>query len=311
MMNEEIVKEDGDTCRDGHRCGVVAMAGRPNVGKSTLMNCMLGTKIAIVTPKPQTTRDRILGVLTLENSQILFQDAPGIHRSKKVLNRRMVSEAQAVIDDCDMALMVTDAMNPKTGPVQDERVIQRVEAIRRPVVLALNKVDLVAKPRLLPIIEAYLRRYDFKAIVPVCALTGDGAEALRDEITACLPEGPALYPADELSDRPLRFLAAEFVREKLMLFTRREVPYSTAVTIDEFKEPDPPAAVRITATIHVERSSQKSIVIGKGGGMLKRIGTAARQEIEQLLDRKVFLKLFVRVEEEWTRSERGLRRVGF
>lgn len=287
------------------------MAGRPNVGKSTLLNRLLGSKIAIVTPKPQTTRDRILGVLTLAKSQILFQDAPGIHRSTKALNRRMVSEALAVLEDCDLILMVTDARDPAKDLGRDEHVLEKVRASGRPAVLAINKVDRLRKPALLPLIDAYGKRHPFKAIVPVCALDGDGQDGLLSEVTALLPQGPPLFPADELSDRPVRFLASEFVREKVMLFTRQEVPYSTAVCIDVFKEPEPPGVINIVATIHVERPSQKAIVIGKGGAMLRRIGTAAREEMEALLGRKVFLELFVRVEEGWASSEKGLNKVGY
>ncbi|NOZ00277.1 MAG: GTPase Era [Deltaproteobacteria bacterium] len=295
----------------GFRCGAVAMAGRPNVGKSTLLNRLLGSKIAIVTPKPQTTRDRILGILTMRDRQVLFQDAPGIHRSGKALNRRMVSEALAVMEDCDVVMVVTDARDPVDDLRRDEQVLQRVAAGRLPAVLALNKVDLIAKPALLPLIDAYSRRLPFKAIVPVCALNGDGLDSLLAEVTALLPEGPAMFPADQLSDRPLRFLASEFVREKVMLFTKQEVPYSTAVGIDLFEEPDPPAVVRIAATINVERSSQKAIIIGKRGAMLRRIGTAAREEMEALLGRKVYLELFVRVERDWSTSDKGLRKVGY
>jgi len=296
---------------DEHRCGTVAMAGRPNVGKSTLLNRLLGSKIAIVTPKPQTTRDRILGVLTLAHSQILFQDAPGIHQSTKALNRRMVSAALAVLEDCDVVLMVTDARDPVKDLARDEHVLEKVRACGRPAVLAINKVDLLRKPHLLPLIDAYGKRHPFKAIVPVCALDGDGQDGLLSELNLLLPPGPALFPADELSDRPVRFLASEFIREKVMLFTRQEVPYSTAVCIDQFKEPEPPGVINIIATIHLERPSQKAIVIGKGGAMLKRIGTAAREEMEALLGRKVFLELFVRVEEGWASSEKGLNKVGY
>lgn len=303
-MKDEDVKEN-------HRCGAVAMAGRPNVGKSTLLNRLLGSKIAIVTPKPQTTRDRILGILTMDDWQILFQDAPGIHRSHKALNRRMVAEALAVMDDCDVVLMVTEGSDPAVNLKRDEMVLERVAASGLPAVLALNKVDLLGKPKLLPLIDAYHKRHTFQAIVPVCALDGDGLDALLDELTRILPEGPAMFPADQLSDRPLRFLASEFIREKVMLFTKQEVPYSTAVSIDVFKEPPPPAVVGIMATIHVERSSQKAIVIGRHGAMLKRIGTAARVEMEALLGRKVFLELFVRVEENWASSEKGLNKVGY
>jgi len=296
---------------DEHRCGVVAIAGRPNVGKSTLLNRLLGAKIAIVTPKPQTTRDRILGVLTLPGCQVLFHDAPGIHSPHRALNRRMVSEALAAIADADVVVMVTDARAASAAAGEDRHVLDRVAACGRPVVLALNKIDTIAKPALLPVIDAFSRAHPFAAVVPVSALTGDGLDVLVGEVRALLPEGPPLYPADDLSDRSLRFIAAEVVREKLMLFAREEVPYSAAVTIDQFLEPAPPEVVRIFATIHVERDSQKAIVIGKGGAMLKRIGSAAREDIEALVGRKVFLKLFVAVDRDWSTTDAGLKRVGY
>ncbi len=295
--------------KNAHRCGVVAIAGRPNVGKSTLLNRLLGTKIAIVTPKPQTTRDRILGILSRPDAQLLFQDTPGIHEPPKPLNRRMMAEAEAALTDADVVLVLTDCTDAASCLQQDGLVLDRVRAAGKPTVLGINKIDLLEKPALLPLMDAYANRAGFETVVPVSAATGDGLDDLVDEVVKHLPEGPALYPDDELSDRPLRFLAAEIVREKLMLFTRKEIPYSTAVTIDTFTEPEPPQAVLIEMTIHVERSSQKAIVIGKGGSMLKRIGSAARVDLEGLLERKVMLKLFVRVTEEWASSDDALKRL--
>ena len=300
----------GPDTRPGYRCGVVAIAGRPNVGKSTLLNRLLGMKIAIVTPKPQTTRDRILGILSRPNFQALFTDTPGIHDPKKPLNRRMVQEALAALQDADVVLVVTDAVTPEDVE-RDRFVLDRVRESGKPAVLALNKIDKIAKPKLLPLLAAYSRVLDFAAIVPVSALKGDGLDPLLAEVSARLPEGRALFPEDDLSDRPLRFLASELVREKLTLFTYSELPYSVAVTIDRFEEPEPPLAARISATIHVERDSQKAIVIGHGGEMLKRIGTAAREEIEELVGRKVMLELFVRVDEQWAGSDEGVKRMGY
>ncbi len=308
-----------------HRCGVVAILGRPNVGKSTLLNTLLKTKVAIVTPKPQTTRDRILGILTRPGFQVLFQDTPGLHEPHRALNRRMVAQALAALADSDVALVMTDARDPESGLEEDRLVLARARGSGRPIVLAINKVDLVAKPALLPLMDAYHRALAPEAIVPICALTGDGVEDLLEELVRRLPEGPALYPADHLSDRPLRFLVAEIIREKVMLFTHQEVPYSTAVRIESFEEEAGDGGraglTRISATIVVERESQKRIVVGKGGAMIRRIGTAAREEIEALLSNegagylgggrrsRVFLELYVKVEEGWTRSEAGLRRV--
>lgn len=294
---------------EGHRCGVIAIAGRPNVGKSTLLNQILGSKVAIVTPKPQTTRDRILGVRTDTDVQYLFHDTPGIHEPRKALNRRMVSEAEAALADADVVLMLTDAADVEEAEA-DRLVLDRVVASRKPAVLAINKIDLMRKNELLPLIAHWSAAHDFRAIVPVSALVGDGIDRLLEEVKVLLPHGPALYPEDDLSDRPLRFLAAEVVREKVMLATREEVPYSVAVEVDEWVEPEPPRAVRISATIHVERESQKAILIGRRGAMIQRIGSEARAEIEAMLERKVMLRLFVKVSEGWASSEEGLKRVG-
>jgi len=293
-----------------HRCGIVTIAGRPNVGKSTLLNYMIGTKVAIVTPKPQTTRDRITGIRTEPDVQYLFQDTPGLHKPMKALNRRMVAEAEAAISDADVVLFMTDAASPKEAEDLDREWVALVAGTSRPVVLALNKVDrLDPKSLLLPIMDFFSRLHHFEAIIPICALTGDGVDRLLEEVKRLLPEGPALYPEETLSDRPIRFLAAEVIREKLTLATAKEIPYSVAVTIDDFQEPEPPEPVRIFATIHCERESQKPIVIGRGGAMLRRIGTEARRELELLLSRHVFLKLYVKVSEDWTRTDRGLDRI--
>jgi len=289
-----------------HRCGVVAIAGRPNVGKSTLLNRLLGTKIAIVTPKPQTTRDRILGILTLPGAQVLFHDTPGIHLPTKALNRRMVRLAEEALADADLVLLVSDLHDPRTCLEQEAQVLDRIRAAGRPTLLVLNKIDLCRKADLLPCMERW-RSAGLDVQVPVSAKTGDGLDRLLAEVTMRLPPGPSLYPEDDLSDRPVRYLASEIIREKVFLSTRQEIPYSTAVTIDQFEEPPPPRAIQIDATIHVEKDSQKPIVIGRSGAMLKRIGTAARQELEALLERPVMLRLFVRVDEQWTQSDRLVR----
>ncbi len=292
-----------------HRCGVIAIAGRPNVGKSTLLNRLIGAKVAIVTPKPQTTRDRILGIWSQPGVQVLFHDTPGIHAPSKALNRRMVAEADAALADADAILMMTDANDAVSCLALDALVLERVRAAGKPAVLALNKIDLLPKQTLLPLIDAYAKAADWVAIVPISAANGDGVDDLVQTLLPLVPEGPPLFPDDELSDRPLRFLAAEIVREKLMLALRQELPYSTAVTIEEFIEPKPPAAVRISALIHVERTSQKGIVIGRGGAMLKDIGIAARADLETLVGRPVMLRLHVRVDDDWAATDRGISRV--
>lgn len=310
----------------GHRCGVVAIAGRPNVGKSTLLNAILRTKVAIVTPKPQTTRDRIIGILTRPGFQILFQDTPGAFDSSlspalanRALNRRMTKEAVAALADCDVVLAMSDIHEPQNLD-KEEPLMQQARGRGKPIVFAVNKIDLVAKIKLLPLIDEIHKRWHPEAVVPVSALTGDGLEDLVGEIVRRLPEGPPLYPEDQVSDKPIRFLAAEIIREKIFLFTRQELPYSTAVRIDAFEEARPPTSwvTRISATILVEKPSQKKIVIGKNGSLLKRIGTAAREEIEALLygeprpnrREKVFLELYVKVDEDWTWTEAGLKRAG-
>lgn len=316
-----------------HRCGVVAIVGRPNVGKSTLLNRLLGTKIAIVTPKPQTTRDRILGILTIEGAQILFQDTPGIHETtgkfNKALNRKMMAEVDGALRDCDAILVLVEAPQVEEGAKpedvrlsdEDMAVIERVRRAKRPGVLAINKIDLVEKKWLLPLIDSCKEMVGegegalFRAIVPLSALEGDGIDRLLKEVVALLPEGPPLYPADQLTDRPIRFLVAEIIREKIILFTRQEVPYSTAVRVEEYHDPEEEGlgeskskkkpVVHIAATIVVEKPSQKKIVIGEGGAMIRKIGTAAREEIEHWLGKKVYLELHVKVAEDWTRTLRG------
>jgi GTP-binding protein Era len=291
-----------------HRCGVVGLVGRPNVGKSTLLNRLVGSKIAIVTPKPQTTRDNILGIATTKDYQILFFDTPGIHEPKRALNRRMVAQAKDAIRDCDLVTAITD-VDDAGRIIADEMVLDALRAQGKPAILAINKIDLIQKSRLLPIIGAYHATGLFHAVVPISALSGDGVERLVGEIVSRLPVGPALYPDDQLSDRPLRFLAQEVIREKVILCTKQELPYCTAVIIDGFEEDD--KIVKLKATIFCERPSQKGILIGSKGRMLKKIGTLAREEIEHLLEKKVFLELFVKVDRDWTKNERGLKRAKY
>lgn len=290
------------------KCGVVGLVGRPNVGKSTLLNRLVGSKIAIVTPKPQTTRDNILGIVTTQDYQILFYDTPGIHEAKRALNKRMVALAHNAIHDCDVVTAITDVDDP-ARIIEDESVLEVLRTAKKPAILAINKIDLIRKEKLLPIIDAYNATGLFQAIVPISALSGDGVERLVAEISARLPVGPALYPDDHLSDRPIRFLAQEVIREKVILCTKQELPYSTAVVIEDFEEME--KLIRLKATIVCERQSQKGILIGSQGRMLKKIGTLAREELEHLLGKKIFLELFVKVDEDWTKSEAGLKRAGY
>jgi len=295
--------------KEGFKCGVVAIAGRPNVGKSTFLNKVTGSKLAIVTPKPQTTRDRILGIFSGDDGQILFHDTPGIHESSKPMNRRMVARAISALADADVVLMMTDATRPEQAIREDATVIARVRESGKPAVLAINKIDRIDKPLLLPLMSEYMKHGNFAAVIPISARKGGGVNDVVKELLRMLPAGEPLFPEDELSDRPLRFLAAEIIREKVTLLTHQEVPYSTAVTIESWTDGSARKATRIEATIHVERDSQKAIVIGQGGSLLQRIGTQARVEIEELAGSRVMLSLNVVTEDNWTESDKNLDRL--
>jgi len=288
------------------RSGFVAVVGRPNVGKSTLVNRLIGEKVAIVSDKPQTTRNRILAVLNRPDGQVVLFDTPGIHKPMHRMNERMVEAALSSLGQVDLALWVVD-VTEEYGP--GDRYVKEVLARSgKPVVLALNKIDLIPKPQLLPLIDQYRRLLDFVEVIPLSALEGDNVDVLGERLVAHLPEGERLYPEDFLTDQPERFFVAEMVREQILRHTREEIPYSTAVVVDSFKEGDP--LVRIEASILVERSSQKGILIGRGGGMLKAIGSAARREIEAFLGTKVYLGLFVKVREGWREDPAVLDEMG-
>jgi GTP-binding protein Era len=292
-----------------HKSGFIAIIGAPNVGKSTLLNQLLGQKIAITSEKPQTTRHRILGVAHLPGAQLVVLDTPGIHRARGPLNVRMVEVALKVLGDVDLVVFITDAASPDNA--SDEIILESLRKRNLPVILAINKVDLVNKARLLPLIEQWHEAYAFRAIVPISALERIQIDDLVAEMVAVLPEGPQYYPEDSVTDLPERFIAAEMIREKVFRLTSQEIPYGTAVTVESFKERRGKNLIDIQATIHVERDSQKPIIIGKGGKMLKRIGEQARIEIEQMVERKVFLKLWVRVQKKWTRDTKAIRKFGY
>ena len=276
--------------------GFVSLIGLPNAGKSTLLNALVGQKVAIVTDKPQTTRTSIQGVLTLPHAQIVFVDTPGIHKADTPLNRRLMHTVRAALDQRDLLLFVADATRKFTE--EDRRAIDLARKPGAPVVLVLNKVDVLRdKALLLPLIEQYKETFDFAEYVPVSAFKRIGLDDLRNVILKYLPEGPAYFPEDYITDQPERFLAAELVREKVQLATRKEVPHSVAVTVDRWEET--PKITRIYATIRVERDGQKAIVIGSGAAMLKQIGTLARQEMERIFGVKIFLDLHVRVQPGW------------
>jgi GTP-binding protein Era len=290
------------------KSGYVSLIGRPNAGKSTLLNTMVGAKVAIVSDKPQTTRGRILGVKNYPDGQIVFVDTPGIHRPLHRLNVRMVDAAVETLREVDVVALIFDASTrPGHG---DEYVTTLLEKVRTPVVLVLNKVDLVSKPKLLPLIERVQKWRDFAAIVPVSAQTGDGIDRLEKVLLEQLPEGESLYPDDYLTDQPERTLVAETVREKILNHTRAELPFSTAVVVDKFDEEERDRMLRLYCTIFVEHDSQKAIVIGRGGDMIKRIGTEARKDLEEALETRVFLDLRVKVNADWRNDDRALDDLG-
>jgi GTP-binding protein Era len=287
----------------GFVSGFVSILGRPNAGKSTLLNALTGTKLAIVSDKPQTTRALIQGVVTTPEAQIVFLDTPGIHKPDSLFNRRMMQTIHAALDERDLLIYVVDASRPPGDGDLDG--VELIRGSATPVLLALNKIDRVKlKDRLLPLIERYKSLHDFADYLPVCARKGEGLDALRAAILARLPQGPAYFPPDYLTDQPERFLAAELIREKVLQETRNEVPHAAAVLVDRWEET--PQITRVYATIFVEREGQKGIVIGSGGAMLKRIGTLARREIESFLGRQVYLELFVKLRPGWRESRQFL-----
>jgi len=291
------------------RSGFVAILGAPNAGKSTLLNRLLGQKISITSKKPQTTRNRILGVVHRTGSQMVFLDTPGIHRAKNPLNARIVDAALSTLSEVDLVLLVVDSQTP--DELSERLLLDKLSQQRIPVLLALNKIDQVQRPALLSQIERWSGLSPFAAVVPISAKNGEQVDRLMDAMEAILPAGAPFFPPESVTVLPTRFIAAEMIREKAIRLTGQEIPYAVAVTIDSFKEDKKGALIRIHATIHVERDSQKGIVIGRQGAKLKQIGEAARQEIEKMLDTNVFLKLFVRVQKNWTRDTKALRKFGY
>ena len=291
------------------KAGYVSIVGRPNAGKSTLLNRLVGEKIAIVSDKPQTTRTRILGVRNYPAAQAVFLDTPGIHRPLHRMNVRMVDAAVDTLGEVDVVLLVHDAASrPGHG---DEYVTKLLKDVTIPVLLVLNKIDLVSKAKLLPLIDQLRAWRDFAAIVPVSASTGDGVDELERELVAHQPEGEPLYPADYLTDQPERTIVAEIVREKVLANTRDELPFSTAVAVDQFEEPEREGGLlRVFCTIYVENESQKPIVIGRAGSMIKTIGTEARLDIARFFNCKVYLDLRVKVKPDWRDDERILDSLG-
>jgi GTP-binding protein Era len=291
------------------KSGFISILGRPNVGKSTLFNCILGDKIAIVTEKPQTTRNRILGIRNVEGGQFIFLDTPGLHEGRSELNRRMVKTAIASGRDADVLLFLIEAPCPLVG--KDRQMMESLKGSSGVPFLVMNKIDLVKKEKLLPIIDQYQGLHSFHKIIPVSAVTGEGVDILLDEILKILPESPPYFPEDMITDQTERFMVSEVIREKVIQYSYQEIPYCTAVTIEAFKEHPERNLVVIQGTIHVEKNSQKKILIGKGGQKLKKIGEAARKEMEVFLGRRVFLELWVNVEKDWTHNPRAVSRLGY
>jgi len=291
------------------KSGFISLIGRPNAGKSTLLNRLVGTKLAIVSDKPQTTRTRILGVKNHPDAQVVFLDTPGIHRPLHRMNVRMMHTAVDTMREVDVLGLVVDASEP---PGKGDRfVVDLIKDVKVPVVLILNKIDLMKKTRLLPILERYAKEDRFAELIPISASTGENVDRLERLLIDRLPEGQALYPADYLTDQPERFLAAEIVREKLLQFTHAEIPFSSAVVIDRFEEPTETSGIlRLFCTIVVDRETHKPIVVGRAGEMIKKIGTAAREELERFFSTRVYLDLHVRVKSEWREDDRVLSQIG-
>ena len=291
------------------KSGFVAIIGPPNVGKSTLLNRLLGEKISITSKKPQTTRNRILGILHRQNSQIVFLDTPGIHNATGPLNKRIVETALSTLADVDLILVMVDAS--EGDEISENLLLKTLKNQKKPVMLALNKIDLIKKGQLLSLIDQWQTVYPFKEIIPLSAQTGEQTDFLISSMEEALPKGPAFFPPDSITDVTEKFIVSELIREKAFRLTDQEIPYSIAVTVDKFLEKEKPGIIHIHATIHVERESQKGIVIGKGGTKLKQIGEAARKDIEKLLASKIFLKLFVRVQKNWSKDTKALRKLGY
>ena len=285
----------------------MAIVGRPNAGKSTLLNRFVGQKVAIVTSKPQTTRNRIQGIVTQPQGQVVFIDTPGVHEADSVLNRQMMREVAAALEGIDVLLLMVDAI--RALPHEDALLLEKAKRFEGKTILALNKIDRIPKPKLLPLMDAFSKAFPFAALMPISALRGDGCAELLEEVFKNVPEGEPFFPEDQITDQPERFLASEIIREKAIQLTYHEVPHALAVIVDKFEETS--KLLRIEVTMHVERNSQKKILIGHKGDMLKRIGTQARKELESLLGTKVYLGLFVKVMPNWRENPMQVRELNW
>jgi len=304
-----IVDKEAETAgqEKKRRAGFVAIVGRPNAGKSTLLNRFVGQKVAIVTSKPQTTRNRIQGIVTQPQGQVVFIDTPGVHEANSALNRQMMREVAAALEGIDVLLLMVDAI--WALPHEDTLLLEKAKRFEGKTILALNKIDRIPKPKLLPLMDAFSKAFPFAALMPISALRGDGCEELLEEVFKNLPEGEPFFPEDQITDQPERFLAGEIIREKAIQLTYHEVPHALAVIVDKFEET--PKLLRIEVTMHVERDSQKKILIGHKGDMLKRIGTQARKELESLLGTKIYLGLFVKVMPNWRENPMQVRELNW
>ncbi|KOP83486.1 GTPase Era [Cytobacillus solani] len=298
-----------DNSTQGHKSGFISIIGRPNVGKSTFLNRVIGQKIAIMSDKPQTTRNKVQGVLTTDDAQFIFIDTPGIHKPKHKLGDFMMKVAQNTLKEVDVILFM---VNAEEGYGRGEEfILEKFQSVRTPIFLVINKIDKIHPDKLMNLIESYKEKYEFSEIIPISALEGNNVETLLEQIKTYLPEGPQYYPADQVTDHPERFIVSELIREKALHLTREEIPHSLAVLIDKMERREDKDVVHVMATIIVERDSQKGIVIGKQGKMLKEIGQRARMDIENLLGSKVFLELWVKVQKDWRNKMSQLRDFGF
>jgi GTP-binding protein Era len=298
-----------ETLKNNFLSGFIAIVGPPNAGKSTLLNRMLGSKVSIVSPKPQTTRNRLIGIYHGEGFQMAFIDTPGIHKTKTLLHKSMVSSALESMSEVDIIVLVTEVF--KTDESEQETILTALKNFKKPVILAVNKIDSVPRGQILKILEHYGKNDLFDCIIPMSALKGDGTETLIQELKARLKPGPEFFPKEMITDQPETFLVSETIREKIYLHTRNELPYSTAVTVDHIQEVPDRNLLRISAVIHVESQSQKVIIVGHNGSKIKEIGTSSRLDLEKLFGIKVYLELFARVEKNWTRDTKALRRLGY
>ncbi|MBB6454309.1 GTP-binding protein Era [Salirhabdus euzebyi] len=292
-----------------YRSGFIAIVGRPNVGKSTFMNHVIGQKIAIMSDKPQTTRNKIQGVLTKKDAQLIFIDTPGIHKPKHKLGDFMVKTAEHTLNEVDAVLFMVNA--EEGYGAGDQYIIERLQSVKNPVFLVINKIDQIHPDKLLGLIDQYRGKFDFAEIVPISALEGNNVEHLLEVVTGYLPEGPQYYPEDQITDHPERFIISELIREKVLHLTREEIPHSIAVVIDSIEAREDKKVVYVQATIITERPSQKGIIIGKQGSMLKQVGKMAREDIEALLGSKIYLELWVKVQKDWRNKMNQLREYGF